>query len=142
MVDLDDFKRLNDTHGHQVGDAVLREIAKRLGEPLRSYDAIGRYGGEEFLAVLPGCDFSNTLKVAERMRQTIAGTPLATPTGNIPLTASFGAVSTHASNLDVDKLVALADAALYQAKRAGKNRVEMVLDRRDQVLAVDGIRAG
>jgi diguanylate cyclase (GGDEF)-like protein len=125
LADLDDFKRINDTRGHLIGDAVLREVSRRMALPLRPYDALGRYGGEEFLVVLPGCDTGNTLKVAERLRHGVAEAPVATPTGHIPLTVSLGALAARGPGLDVDHLIAIADEALYRAKKRGKNCVEM-----------------
>jgi len=127
MVDVDHFKRVNDTHGHLAGDAVLRELASRMGGALRPYDALGRFGGEEFLLVLPECDRSSTLSVAERIRSGIAETPVATSMGNIAVTASLGAVVAQGPNVEADNLIAIADEALYRAKRGGRNRVEVTL---------------
>jgi two-component system cell cycle response regulator len=123
MADLDNFKRLNDTHGHLAGDAVLREVTRRMGAALRPYDALGRYGGEEFLIILPGCDRSSSVSAAERMRHDVAETPVATSVGSIPITASLGAMSAQGPGLDAENLIAIADQALYRAKREGKNRV-------------------
>ncbi len=125
LADLDDFKRVNDTHGHLAGDAVLREVTARMGVALRPYDALGRYGGEEFLVVLPGCDSTNTRNVSERLRHCIAETPVAPTVGDIALTVSLGGLAARGPNLDVDHLIAIADQALYRAKQRGKNRVEM-----------------
>jgi diguanylate cyclase (GGDEF)-like protein len=125
LIDLDNFKVINDTHGHQVGDEVLREASKRLAARMRSYDELGRYGGEEFLAVLPGCGLSSALEVAERMRQTVGALPVSTSCGEVYLTASLGvAAFSEAQPVDMETLVASADAALYRAKRAGRNCVE------------------
>lgn len=124
LTDLDDFKRVNDTCGHPVGDEVLREAARRLATRMRSYDEFGRYGGEEFLSVLPGCNLSNALQVAGRMREAMVGAPLETSVGPIPLTASFGvATADGAASLNIDAMITAADEALYRAKRAGRNRV-------------------
>ena len=96
MVDLDRFKAINDTYGHLAGDAVLREAARRLKSAARRYDSVGRYGGEEFLIVLPGCDAANAGLQAERMREAIGGTPFAAPFHIVSVTASLGvACSTH-----------------------------------------------
>jgi len=125
LADLDDFKRINDTHGHPVGDEVLRESSRRLASRKRSYDELGRYGGEEFLAVLPGCSALHAAEVAERMRSAVASLPVDTCAGLITLTVSLGVASvnrTDARNAKV--LIAAADDALYRAKRAGRNRVE------------------
>jgi diguanylate cyclase (GGDEF)-like protein len=91
MLDLDHFKKINDTHGHLAGDAVLKEAAQRLTHAVRSYDCIGRYGGEEFLAVLPGCDKSQTRKTAERIRSAIASSPVSAAGSDISFTISIGA---------------------------------------------------
>ena len=125
LTDLDDFKRVNDTRGHPVGDEVLREAAKRLATRMRSYDELGRYGGEEFLSVLPGCHLSNALQVAERMREAMERAPLETSAGGIRMTASFGVATIgHPSFTGIDAMIAAADEALYRAKRGGRNRVE------------------
>ncbi|HYH41429.1 MAG TPA: diguanylate cyclase [Burkholderiales bacterium] len=125
LADLDDFKRVNDTHGHPVGDEVLREASKRMAGRMRSYDDLGRYGGEEFLGVLPGCPPAGVLAVAERMRHSVGTLSITTVAGPIELTVSFGvATSDPARPLLASALVAAADEALYRAKRSGRNRVE------------------
>lgn len=125
MADLDHFKRINDTLGHLGGDAVLLEASRRMSSVLRPYDAIGRYGGEEFLIVLPDCDQENTVAAAERLRQVINEAEVATPTGKIPITVSLGAAISEGQSIDADELIKIADAALYRAKRGGRNRVEV-----------------
>jgi len=124
FVDLDNFKQVNDTHGHPVGDVVLRGVSRSLGAQLRAYDAVGRYGGEEFLVVLPGCGSANALHVAERMRRAVADQPVNTAAGLVPMTVSLGVATTDGASLGADDLIAAADKALYWAKRAGRNRVE------------------
>ena len=125
LADLDDFKRVNDTHGHPVGDEVLREASKRMAGRMRSYDDLGRYGGEEFLGVLPGCPPAGVLAVAERMRHSVGTLSITTVAGPIELTVSFGvATSDPAHPVLASALVAAADEALYRAKRSGRNRVE------------------
>jgi diguanylate cyclase (GGDEF)-like protein len=125
LADLDDFKRVNDTHGHGVGDEVLREACNRLAVRKRSYDELGRYGGEEFLIVLPGCSAQSAVDVANRMRAFVSSTPIETSAGPIQLSVSFGvAASTQARPMSAHDVIAAADAALYRAKRAGRNRVE------------------
>lgn len=126
IADLDHFKRVNDSLGHLGGDAVLLEASRRMHSVLRPYDAIGRYGGEEFLIVLPGCDQAGTETAAQRMRQVIQEGEIATPAGKIPITVSLGTVSGDGPTIDADELITSADAALYRAKREGRNRVEMV----------------
>jgi two-component system cell cycle response regulator len=125
IADLDHFKRINDTLGHLGGDAVLQEASRRMRSVLRPYDAIGRYGGEEFLIVLPGCDQASTVAAAERMRQAINEVEIATPTSKIAITVSLGAVLGEGPSIDADELIKIADAALYRAKRGGRNRVEV-----------------
>ncbi|MBI2471280.1 MAG: diguanylate cyclase [Planctomycetes bacterium] len=125
MADLDYFKNINDTFGHLVGDAVLRETAKRLQLLARPYDDIGRYGGEEFLVVLPGCNLEDTVNYAKRLRECIQENAVRTNGANIPLTISIGATaSVDGKATDVDTIIHTADNALYRAKNNGRNRVE------------------
>jgi diguanylate cyclase (GGDEF)-like protein len=127
MVDLDRFKQINDTHGHAAGDAVLRESARRMREAVRSYDSVGRYGGEEFLIVLPGCDGKSAVTHAERVRETFAGSPFFTGQHSVVVTCSIGASSRlQPSEADGETLLREADLALYGAKDGGRNRVESV----------------
>ena len=127
MADVDYFKQVNDTYGHAGGDAVLMEVASRLRSGLREYDSAGRYGGEEFLVVLPGATDVVTLEVAERLRAAIADKPFYLAKERIEVTASFGtAISVEEQNLDADALIRTADLALYRAKHDGRNRVETV----------------
>jgi two-component system cell cycle response regulator len=126
LMDLDHFKYVNDTFGHLCGDAVLRETARRIVNCVRTYDTVGRYGGEEFLAVVPSSDATGALKLAERIRQSITAAPISTDRGEVPLTLSCGvAVSSADSILDPNTLLRLADDALYRAKSKGRNRCEM-----------------
>ena len=120
MGDLDLFKRINDTHGHPVGDAALRETARRLGGAVRGYDFVGRYGGEEFLIVAPGLDRVGAIELAERIRGRFADTPFVVSGQSLSLTLSLGVVSILGGAHIGDVLVA-ADAALYDAKAAGRN---------------------
>jgi diguanylate cyclase (GGDEF)-like protein len=126
MVDLDDFKAVNDRHGHQQGDEVLAQVASVLRELSRDLDLPARYGGEELAVVLPQTDASGAEQLAERMRAAIEGLrmPKLRGRGTLSVTASFGVASIPESALDRAGLIAAADAALYEAKRAGKNRVE------------------
>ena len=124
MVDVDHFKRVNDTHGHLTGDAVLRETAQRMKDTLRTYDRIGRYGGEEFLIVVPTRAPGEALEVAERVRRVICERPMTGPAGQIIITASVGiAVSTPDRRGSPHSLISAADAALYRAKSSGRNCV-------------------
>ena len=125
LADLDHFKSVNDTHGHPAGDAVLRETARRLRAPLRPYDSLGRYGGEEFLLVLPDCPEADAAAVAERVRLAVAEVPMELSAGRIAVTVSFGtATADDVQTFDLEKLIRAADEALYRAKRGGRNRVE------------------
>jgi diguanylate cyclase (GGDEF)-like protein len=124
LADLDNFKQVNDTYGHLTGDAVLQEAAIRLGARLRNYDALGRYGGEEFLIVLPGCGRDFAQEVAERMCAAVGAAPVRTSAGDIRITVSLGfALSDGANRMKMDDFIAAADEALYRAKREGRNRV-------------------
>ena len=124
VADLDWFKDINDRHGHPAGDAVLREFAVLLEETVRDVDLAGRWGGEEFVLVLPGTDVAGGAQLAERIRMALAGrTVLAVDGSPIPVTASFGVAAIPPAKT-ASELFAAADAAMYQAKRAGKNRVE------------------
>ena len=125
MLDIDNFKRVNDTYGHMQGDLVLREVARVLRESSREIDEPARYGGEEMAVALPQTDLEGAYQFAERVRQRIEGLelPILDGGGTLRVTASFGAASTTGSeDSDKDALVAAADAALYRAKRSGKNR--------------------
>lgn len=126
MIDLDDFKAVNDTHGHVVGDEVLRELAVRLTTSSRATDIVGRYGGEEFLCILPESDGEAASHAAENVRVAVEQSPFDTTAGPVSLTISVGVVSAPGPMVDsVADLIRLADAALYDAKRNGKNRVEV-----------------
>lgn len=125
MGDVDHFKSINDSRGHLVGDEVLREIARRILAAVRSYDFVGRYGGEEFLIVLNNCDTSSSLPRAEEIRQAIAMVPVQTVQGPIPVTMSLGVLSSSDWGLrPVDEILRAVDAALYTAKAAGRNCVK------------------
>ncbi len=126
MVDLDHFKRVNDSYGHMIGDLVLQEVAFRLGASVRVYDAIGRYGGEEFLVILPGCAAADLSLSGERLRNAICERPIETMLGAIPVTVSIGLVSSSVAEAQSHcmNLLRVADTALYRAKSSGRNRVE------------------
>jgi two-component system, cell cycle response regulator len=130
MADLDHFKQINDTYGHQTGDAVLREAARRMLASVRNYDFVGRYGGEEFLIILAECTPEDLAITGERMRAQVSAKPVDTDVGPIPVTVSIGLVSGHAAKavLTGEDLLRAADTALYCAKRNGRNRVENALE--------------
>jgi diguanylate cyclase (GGDEF)-like protein len=125
MLDLDHFKNVNDTYGHQAGDAVLREVARRVMQVIRSYDFLGRHGGEEFLVVLPGCDRTQVLHSAERICSAVAAAPVLADQDEIVVTTSIGATAVS-GNACEKEILALADAALYQAKTEGRNRAVLL----------------
>ncbi|HEV7815740.1 MAG TPA: diguanylate cyclase [Janthinobacterium sp.] len=125
LADLDHFKRINDTHGHLAGDAVLQETSRRMLHALRPYDRIGRFGGEEFLIIASGGDRSHPLAVAERIRDRVAEAPVQTAAGPIMVTVSLGVAITRSGvRENASVVIAAADAALYRAKN-GRNRVEV-----------------
>ncbi len=122
MADLDFFKHINDRYGHLAGDIVLREAALRLRSVLRPYDSVGRYGGEEFIVVVPACEGSGSLGLAERIRGVVGSTPISTPDGVVAVTLSVGvAVARGAEIPAADALIRAADMALYRAKQEGRN---------------------
>jgi diguanylate cyclase (GGDEF)-like protein len=126
MADIDNFKRINDRHGHLAGDAVLCEAVRRMQTAVRPYDAIGRYGGEEFLIVLPSCDGPGTWAIAQRLRDTVGAAPVKYSQCLLPVTLSLGAVVYEPGGpVDPQALLQAADAALYRAKNGGRNRVEV-----------------
>jgi len=126
IADLDHFKSVNDTYGHLAGDCVLREVTKRLQSAVRTYDAVGRYGGEEFLILLPGCNKKETQDKAERLRAEIIQLPVNTESGPLDITMSVGAVASGDWPADDAKqILMMADLALYRAKEEGRNRTIM-----------------
>lgn len=123
LLDIDHFKRINDTYGHFAGDAVLRETAARLRGNMRPYDQVGRYGGEEFLVVLPNCDLEQAAAQAERMRSKLHASSMLVDGAELTITASFGVTVSDGSERTPDMFVRVADEALYRAKAEGRNRV-------------------
>src|ERR671935_2822455 len=128
LADIDEFKAANDTHGHAFGDLVLQRFAAALGDVLRDIDISGRWGGEEFLIVLPGTTLEGAVEAAERIRTAFAALHLSAAAGAVRMTASFG-VASFTPSTDADDFVRTADEALYEAKRRGKNRVEAATGR-------------
>jgi len=125
LADLDRFKRVNDTCGHLIGDAVLEEAARRILGSVRSYDAVGRYGGEEFLVVVPSADGLGVLAHAKRINAAFDGRPFAAQGASLNLTLSLGvALADDSVSLNARDLLRAADAALYRGKRKGRNRIE------------------
>ena len=140
FLDIDHFKSVNDTYGHPVGDAVLREFAACVRAALREEDTLGRWGGEEFLALLPGTNLAEALQVAERVRTAVAGCVLSAGmpqhTERLHMTCSVGASACPPEDAERDALVEAADRALYAAKRLGRNQVRSMSD--PAILALDG----
>jgi two-component system, cell cycle response regulator len=127
MVDVDNFKLINDTFGHSAGDIVLIELAKRLDRSVRKYDKVGRYGGDEILVVLPDCGRAEATKVGERLRKAISGKSVRTPAGEMSISITLGcSVSDEILEPTAKALIEASDAALYRGKSLGKNLV--VLD--------------
>jgi diguanylate cyclase (GGDEF)-like protein len=126
MGDLDHFKAVNDTHGHAAGDAVLKEASRRLRASIRGYDSAGRWGGEEFLVVLPGADISGAMRAAATINRRFRDDPFGLPNGKTaPVTISLGvAAAAGREPEDAERLVQAADEALYRAKKEGRDRAE------------------
>jgi len=125
MFDIDSFKTLNDRYGHQAGDAVLVAASRQVGDLLRASDMKCRYGGDEFFVMLPDTPLTGAQQVAENIRRTIAGLSVAVGTHMVSITSSIGVASGQAGEMDAEALIARADAALYAAKREGRNRVAL-----------------
>jgi diguanylate cyclase (GGDEF)-like protein len=129
ILDMDRFKQINDTHGHLVGDVVLKSVADCLTEEMRDYDTIGRFGGEEFVALLPGIDAATAMRIAGRIRHRVS--ILQVPMFQDPaellggLSVSIGVACFPRHGFDIERLLNAADAALYVAKHGGRNRVEL-----------------
>ncbi|BAF59908.1 MAG: diguanylate cyclase [Pelotomaculum sp.] len=128
MIDIDHFKKVNDTHGHQVGDEVLKDVVKVLSGCIRTADVLGRYGGEEFVVIAPFTGFQEALVLAERLRDTVSRWPFETTYGFLKLTISLGVTTfngkeEHYHNSLIDRLLARADEEMYKAKAQGRNLV-------------------
>ena len=125
MVDIDHFKKINDTYGHDVGDEVLREFAARLASNVRAIDLPCRYGGEEFTVIMPDTRLADAERIAERIRLHVAGAPFRVAQGReiLTVTISIGVAATLGETDSPEALLKRADAAVYEAKAAGRNRV-------------------
>ena len=123
LFDLDHFKKINDQYGHVTGDHVLKEISTRIRESIRPYDLIGRYGGEEFLLILPGCDMSAATRQTERLRLRIAEAPISYESHSIHVTVSIGVTVYCGGEMRLEDIIGVADRALYQAKSNGRNQI-------------------
>jgi diguanylate cyclase (GGDEF)-like protein len=123
LVDLDHFKLINDQHGHDAGDAVLRQVAMTMKRVLREGDWIARWGGEEFLVFLHAAGARDVLAVAERLRAAVAAHPVSTANGPVDVTSSVGVCTARGGDIDMETLLAEADRALYRAKRGGRDRI-------------------
>jgi diguanylate cyclase (GGDEF)-like protein len=147
VLDIDWFKRVNDTYGHLFGDEVLKEIAQCLPGVLREYDAAGRFGGEEFVLLLPHTRAVDAFRIADRVRDHISGLSLHTTDGQaVQVTVSVGVAALDAgARRELSELLAAADAALYRAKRDGRNQVQMISTTRGlsavggQTVSINGI---
>jgi two-component system, cell cycle response regulator len=130
LVDIDHFKSVNDTHGHAVGDEVLRAVANRLSRHLRGFDTVARWGGEEFVVIMPEANLQVASSVAERLRRKVAGgaVTVSGPVGELTVTVSIGVAVTGQGISSLDDLMRAADAAMYVAKRGGRNRVATLED--------------
>jgi two-component system cell cycle response regulator len=127
LADLDHFKEVNDSLGHLFGDEALKEVAHRLRSDLRPYDSIGRYGGEEFLLLLPACDVRTTLLRGKQLCKLIASKPVVSSGVERVITMSMGvAVSEGSEGYEIEELLSQADVGLYAAKQKGRNRIEHV----------------
>jgi diguanylate cyclase (GGDEF)-like protein len=135
LLDLDHFKRINDTYGHQAGDEVLREVSARLMKDLRSYDAVGRYGGEELLMIMPGLSLPGDKARLEALHDAICKVPVTIGEIEVKVTASFGVLLLHGEMMLPEQALQLVDDALYRAKAAGRARIEYVQDPGMQVVA-------
>lgn len=126
LLDLDHFKKINDTYGHLAGDEVLKTASQLIQSSIRPYDRAGRYGGEEFIIILPDADIDESIIVAERIRKSIEKATIATAEGSIDITVSLGvtAINKEYDNDNLNSIIKTADMALYTAKNSGRNRVE------------------
>lgn len=123
VIDIDHFKNINDTHGHAVGDVALREVAARIKRSVRTVDIVARYGGEEFIVLMPETGLQEASQVAERVRGSVANSPIVEDVASVTATLSIGVAEMDENSKNIDQLIVYADKALYEAKAAGRNRV-------------------
>jgi diguanylate cyclase (GGDEF)-like protein len=128
MMDLDEFKKVNDSHGHAVGDLVLQHVARVLSSNVREIDILGRLGGEEFAVLSPNTSLKDAVILAERMRQSIENTPIVISGQSLMVTVSIGAAEFREEMTSISALLRNADAAMYQAKHSGRNCVRVFQD--------------
>ncbi len=126
MLDIDHFKNVNDTYGHHAGDVVLKEVARRLSVSVRPYDVIGRYGGEEFVVLLPDTNFAQSLIVAERIREKIRTEPITAEGKQLIITASLGVAGSDETDSCLADIIKRADEGMYKAKKGGRDRVAWI----------------
>jgi len=126
MVDVDHFKKINDNYGHPAGDIVLKEAANRMKDSVRTYDSVGRFGGEEFLVILPKCGMNEVMIVAERLKKSISNQNFDLNNESIKVTISIGATNIIPDSIKIDQdfIIQLVDTALYKAKKNGRDRIE------------------
>ena len=124
IADIDRFKAVNDTYGHLVGDQVIKQVTQKMGSVLRPYDSVGRFGGEEFLVIVPNCGLNEAKAVAERVRASVAVNKFMVGTYAIPVSVSVGVSTIAKAGHDTNWALQAADCALYKAKKNGRNRVE------------------
>jgi len=123
LLDVDSFKNINDTHGHLTGDHILKAVANIARETVRTVDNLIRWGGEEFVVLMPDTNLEEAMQVAERLREAIAKVPIKVPNAELNITASFGVAVKDENTPDIETLLARADQAMYIAKYLGRNRV-------------------
>lgn len=128
LLDIDSFKQIKDRHGHAAGDVALRSTVDTLEQNLRDRDVLGRFGGDELLVIMPETNAEQAATLCERLRALLAGSQCASGTVQIALTVSIGVASARGAGADFEKLVQAADAALYRAKREGRNRIRVAED--------------
>jgi diguanylate cyclase (GGDEF)-like protein len=136
MLDLDHFKHVNDRYGHAVGDMALKHVAKLLRGSVREVDSLARFGGEEFVVLMPGASLAQAQPIAERLRERLCATPLMAAQTTVPLSISIGIAQWRDGSEDLSQLLVRADTALFQAKDQGRNRVVLDLGERDAAAAL------